>query len=131
MILSPKKNVVNMNELEEGSSLSLQFDKRGGLLPVVVQDVNTLEILMLGYANQEAFQKTLDVGMATFYSTSRQKLWTKGETSGDYLKMANIKVDCDQDAIVYQVIPQGKGACHTGRASCFYRQLENGELTKD
>lgn len=130
MILSPKKNVVNMNELEEGSALSLQFDKRGGLLPVVVQDVNTLEILMLGYANQEAFQKTLDVGMATFYSTSRQKLWTKGETSGDYLKMANIKVDCDQDAIVYQVIPQGKGTCHTGRVSCFYRSMEDGKLTK-
>ncbi|MEM8901190.1 MAG: phosphoribosyl-AMP cyclohydrolase [Bacteroidota bacterium] len=120
-----------MNELEEGSSLSLQFDKRGGLLPVVVQDVNSLEILMLGYANREAFQRTLDLGMATFYSTSRQKLWTKGETSGDYLKMANIKVDCDQDAIVYQVIPQGKGACHTGRVSCFYRSMDNGELTKD
>lgn len=119
-----------MNELEEGSALRLQFDKRGGLLPVVVQDVNTLQVLMLGYANQEAFQKTLDSGMATFYSTSRQKLWTKGETSGDYLKVASIKVDCDQDAIIYQVVPQGEGACHTGRVSCFYRQLQNGELTK-
>ncbi|MEM9936167.1 MAG: phosphoribosyl-AMP cyclohydrolase [Bacteroidota bacterium] len=106
-----------MNELEEGSALRLQFDKRGGLLPVVVQDVNTLQILMLGYADQEAFQKTLDSGMATFYSTSRQKLWTKGETSGDYLKVASIKVDCDQDAIIYQVVPQGEGACHTGRVA--------------
>ncbi|MDH5509339.1 MAG: phosphoribosyl-AMP cyclohydrolase [Nitrospinota bacterium] len=126
-------------EIEEGSALNINFEKRGGLIPGVAQDVKDGTILMLGYVNQEAFEETLKVGMATFWSTSRDELWTKGKTSGDYLKLVNILVDCDQDAIVYQVAPQGSGACHTkdpasgsARRTCFYRSvnLETRELEK-
>ncbi|OJJ22452.1 phosphoribosyl-AMP cyclohydrolase [marine bacterium AO1-C] len=115
--------------LEEGQAFTPQFDKRGGLLPVVVQELSTGAILMLGYANQEALDETLQSGMATFWSTSRKELWTKGKTSGDYLKIENILVDCDQDALVYQVSMLGSGACHTkdsnneARKSCFYREV--------
>ena len=115
--------------LEEGFEFTPQFEKRGGLLPVVVQETNTGDILMLGYANRAALDETLQSGMATFWSTSRQELWTKGKTSGDYLKIENILVDCDQDALVYQVVMLGSGACHTkdannqARKSCFYRTV--------
>lgn len=115
--------------LEEGKAINLQFDKRGGLLPVVVQNFSNGEILMLGYSNQEAFNVSLDKKLATFWSTSRQQLWTKGETSGDYLEIKEVLVDCDQDAIIYKVEMKGSGACHTynkdhkHRKSCFYRKL--------
>ena len=127
-------------ELEEGSALSINFDKRGGLIPAVAQDSRDGSILMLGYANRQAFEETLRLGMATFWSTSRNELWTKGATSGDFLKLVKILVDCDQDAIVYVVEPQGSGACHTkdpatgaARKSCFYRQvnLKTGKLEPD
>ena len=84
---------------------------------------------MIGSANKEAFDKTLELGLATFYSTSRNELWTKGLTSGDFLKITDILVDCDQDALIYQVIRKGSGACHTknkkgiARRSCFYRKI--------
>jgi phosphoribosyl-AMP cyclohydrolase len=117
--------------LEEGSELQIDFAKRGGLVPAVAQDVRDGRILMLGYVNQEAFAATLDKGLATFWSTSRNELWTKGETSGDYLKIVEILTDCDQDALVYRVKPQGGGACHTkdphsgmARQSCFYRRVD-------
>jgi len=119
--------------LEEGLTFTPQFDKRGGLLPVVVQELSTGAILMLGYANQAALDETLQSGMATFWSTSRKELWTKGKTSGDYLKIENILVDCDQDALVYQVSMLGSGACHTkdanneARKSCFYRAVDSSD----
>ena len=116
--------------LEEGTKLLLDFEKRGGLVPAVVQNVADGRILMLAYVNPEALKITLEKGMATFWSTSRNELWTKGETSGDFLKIVEILTDCDQDALVYRVEPQGGGACHTKdpetgktRASCFYRKL--------
>jgi len=117
-------------DIEEGSVLNINFAKRGGLAPVIAQDVRNGRVLMLAYLNQEALDETLRSGMATFWSTSRNELWTKGATSGDYLKIVDIYVDCDQDAVVYRVEPQGKGACHTkdpstgtSRESCFYRKL--------
>lgn len=119
-----------MNPLEEGSTPTLAWAKRGGLLPVVVQDADTGQVLMLGYANEEALAHTQETRLATFYSTSRQQLWTKGETSGDALAIEEILVDCDQDALLYRVTPQGDGACHTQnasghtRSSCFYRRLD-------
>ncbi len=106
-----------------------QFEKRQGLLPVVVQDIDTMQVLMLGYANAQALEETLRLGKATFWSTSRQELWTKGKTSGDYLEIVEILTDCDQDALVYQVKVLGKGVCHTKnqvgdtRKACFYRKL--------
>lgn len=86
------------NELEENLDLDLQFSKRDGLLPVAVQETKTGQLLMLASVNKEALSKTLNTKMATFWSTSRKKLWTKGETSGDLLRVDNILVDCDQDA---------------------------------
>ena len=120
----------SINLLEEGLDLTLQFEKRNGLLPVIVQEFNSGQILMLGYANQEAFDKTIATKKATFWSTSRKSLWTKGETSGNFLKIEKILVDCDQDAIVYQVKLVGGGVCHTfnqkgeNRKACFYRSYE-------
>ena len=117
--------------IEETKTLQLQFDKRGGLLPVIVQDVRSKAILMLGYANKKAIEKSCTSGYATFWSTSRKSLWTKGETSGDRLKIEEIRVDCDQDAILYLVHMEGNGACHTqnsegiARFSCFYRKIED------
>jgi len=122
--------VVDKTVLEEGNDLCIAFSKRGGFVPAVVQDVTDGRILMLAYVNQQALQTTLEKGMATFWSTSRNELWTKGETSGDYLKIIDIYTDCDQDALVYRVQPQGGGACHTrdpasgrARSSCFYRKI--------
>ncbi|WP_299462907.1 phosphoribosyl-AMP cyclohydrolase [uncultured Microscilla sp.] len=115
--------------LEEGQDFTPQFEKRGGLLPVIVQEQNSGNVLMLGYANEAALQETLETGYATFWSTSRNELWTKGKTSGDYLKITHILTDCDQDALVYQVTMVGAGACHTkdednqARTSCFYRKV--------
>jgi len=117
--------------LEEGSTLSIDFEKRGGLIPAVVQHAGDGRVLMLAYVNQAALDKTLASGMATFWSTSRSELWTKGETSGDFLAIVEILVDCDQDALVYRVEPKGSGACHTKnpqtgrtRSSCFYRSID-------
>lgn len=116
--------------LEEGTGLNLQFDKSDGLLPVVVQEQKSGEILMLGYTNEEAFEHTRKHNLATFWSRSRQELWVKGETSGNRLHVREIRVDCDQDALVYIVKLEGKGACHTKnkksefRKSCFYRKVD-------
>ena len=123
----------SINQLEEGITLMPQFSKRGGILPVVVQETSTGQILMLASINEEAFQKTLETKLATFWSTSRDKLWTKGESSGDLLRINNILIDCDQDAIVYQVTLLGNGVCHTfdvngnHRKACFYRELNIGQ----
>lgn len=117
-------------ELEEGKNISLEFDKRNGLLPVVVQEHASGLILMLGYTNKQAFDATIETKLATFWSTSRQTIWTKGETSGDYLRIIKILIDCDQDALIYQVESLGKGACHTkntrnvARQTCFYRRID-------
>jgi phosphoribosyl-AMP cyclohydrolase len=123
--------------LEEGSELSIDFEKRGSMVPAIVQHAGDGRVLMLAYVNKAALDKTLECGMATFWSTSRGELWTKGETSGDYLAITEILVDCDQDALVYRVEPKGAGACHTrdpqtgrARSSCFYRNIDlaNGTL---
>ena len=120
-------------ELEEGLILNPQFTKRGGLLPVAVQETSTGQILMLASVNEEALKKTLETKLATFWSTSRNKLWTKGETSGDLLSVDKILIDCDQDALVYQVTLLGQGVCHTydnkgdHRKACFYRELNTNQ----
>ncbi|WMJ72617.1 phosphoribosyl-AMP cyclohydrolase [Cytophagaceae bacterium ABcell3] len=117
------------NVLEEGTSLNLQFEKRGGLLPVVVQETTTGQILMVASVNKEAFDFTYKNNLAAFYSTSRKCLWIKGASAGNLLKVDNILVDCDQDALVYQVTIIAGGACHTikengeNRKTCFYRKL--------
>ncbi len=130
---------MSKEDIEEGLSLVVNFAKRGGLVPTMVQEDETGENLMLAYVNKEALDETIRSGMATFWSTSRNCLWKKGETSGDYLKIIDILTDCDQDALVYKVKLMGKGACHTtdkttgaSRKSCFYRKLDKtgSSLTK-
>ena len=96
----------------------LDFDKMGGLVPAIVQDDLTGRVLMLGYMNRDAYQKTLDTGLVTFFSRSRQQLWTKGETSGNLLHLKSIAVDCDGDALLVKAHPDGP-VCHTGTDTCW------------
>lgn len=116
-------------KIEESKTLDLHFEKRGGLLPVIVQHAESREVLMLGYTNKEAFEYTLKHKIAAFWSTSREELWVKGKTSGNVLHMKEIRVDCDQDALLYIADLDGSGVCHTKnkegkfRTSCFYRSL--------
>jgi phosphoribosyl-ATP pyrophosphohydrolase/phosphoribosyl-AMP cyclohydrolase len=97
---------------------ALAWDKQGGLLPAIVQDADTLRVLMLGYMDREALQATLDSGKVTFFSRSKQRLWMKGETSGDVLDLVHIETDCDADTLLVQARPHGP-TCHLQRASCF------------
>ncbi|MGD0500109.1 MAG: phosphoribosyl-AMP cyclohydrolase [Bryobacteraceae bacterium] len=107
--------------------MTLDFEKAGGLVPVVVQDHANSRVLMLGYMNEEAFRKTVDTGFVTFYSRSRGKLWLKGETSGHRLVVKEISTDCDGDAVLIHAEALGPGVCHEGYRSCFFRRLEKGE----
>ena len=106
--------------------MDLDFSKLGGLITAVIQDHETGRVLMVGFMNEEAFQKTVDTGFATFYSRSRNKLWLKGETSGHRLVVKEIATDCDRDALLVRVEAIGPGVCHEGYESCFFRTLEDG-----
>jgi len=102
-----------------------QFDKPGHLIAAIVQDARTDRVLMLGYMNREAFEKTLATGRVTFFSRSRQKLWTKGESSGHYLALKSIATDCDGDALLVRAELLGPGVCHEGYESCFFRTWQD------
>ncbi len=103
----------------------MDFSKLDGLVPAVVQDDQTGEVLMVGFMNEQALRKTRETGFATFFSRSRGKLWTKGETSGNRLEVRRILVDCDDDTVLLRVRALGDGvACHTGERSCFFRELD-------
>lgn len=104
----------------------VKFDSNG-LVPAIVQDIETGEVLMVAYMNEEALRKTVEDKLACFYSRSRQKLWVKGETSGNFLKVREIRIDCDGDAILLKV-EAPPAVCHTGYRSCFYRALKGDEL---
>ncbi len=99
------------------------FAKRGGFVPIVVQDNASKDVLMLAYTDKECFLETIETGEAVYYSTSRNKRWKKGETSGAIQKVRHILIDCDGDALVYRVDQAGTGACHTGAWSCFFRTI--------
>jgi len=103
-----------------GERIQVQFDQRG-LVPAVVQDANTGEVLMVAWMNEEALERTCETGQAHFWSRSRQELWHKGATSGNFMNIREIWVDCDADTVLLRVDPAGP-ACHTGRQSCFYRR---------
>ena len=109
-------------------TIQLDFNKTGGLVPAIVQDYETGEILMLAYMNQDAFNATLSTGKATFYSRSRQTLWVKGETSGNLQLVKEVRIDCDDDTVLLKVEQLGGAACHTGHRSCFYKKVENGTI---
>jgi len=124
-------------ELEEGKQLQLDFTKLAkaaacgqDILPVVAQDADSKEVLILGYANALALAEAQKRGVAVFWSTSRNELWIKGLTSGDVLKLVEIRVNCEQNSLLYLVRPQGKGACHTKdqqgntRSGCYYRKIQ-------
>jgi phosphoribosyl-AMP cyclohydrolase len=100
----------------------IKWDEKG-LIPAIVQDANTKQVLMLAYMNAESLRKTLEIGETVFWSRSRQELWHKGETSGNVQPVSEIRVDCDADTLLILVNPAGP-ACHTGAVSCFFRQLE-------
>jgi len=107
--------------------MQIDFDKMQGLVPAVIQDADTAELLMLGFMNREALEATLRTGFATFYSRTRQKLWTKGETSGNRLEVVAAWTDCDSDTILLRVRVLGSGkVCHTGSRSCFTQELPVG-----
>ena len=108
----------------------IDFNKNNGLVPVVVQDVDTNEVLMLAYMNEEALKKTLDTGFAHYFSRSRNKLWKKGESSGNTQEVKDIFVDCDNDTVLLKVKQTGP-ACHTGRRSCFFTNLKTQQITMD
>jgi phosphoribosyl-ATP pyrophosphohydrolase/phosphoribosyl-AMP cyclohydrolase len=101
----------------------LDFKKTNGLIPCVVQDSTTLKVIMLGYMNEEALQKTLTEKKLTFFSRTKQRLWTKGETSGNYLFLHEVAIDCDQDTLLFKVNPKGP-SCHTGADTCFNEKNE-------
>ncbi len=101
----------------------MQFKFQDGLIPAVIQDRKSGKVLMLGYMNDAAYEQTLSSGFVTFFSRSRQKLWTKGETSGHRLLVKEIRVDCDSDALLIQADLAGPGCCHLGYKSCFFRKL--------
>ena len=108
--------------------MDLDFSKLDGLLPAVIQDASTGEVLMLGFMNAEAYEATRASGEVTFYSRSRNKLWRKGEQSGHVLKVRDIRVDCDVDTLLIRVEALGPGVCHEGYRSCFFRRIiANGE----
>lgn len=111
-----------MNALDETETLSPNFDK-DGLIAAIAQDVQSKEILMLAWMNREAFDKTLETGEAHYWSRSRGELWHKGAASGAIQTVHNIRIDCDQDAVILGITQKGGGACHTGRRSCFYRRV--------
>ena len=109
----------------------MDFSKLQGLIPAVIQDADSGEVLMVGFMNEEALAKTRDTGFATFFSRTRNKLWMKGETSGNRLQVTRLLVDCDDDSLVVQVKRLGDGnVCHTGERTCFYRELPATEVTK-
>jgi phosphoribosyl-AMP cyclohydrolase len=131
----------DMKDLEEGSELRLDFSKLQKVagsgrpvLPVVVQDADSREVLVVAYANRAALEHSLQTGVAAFWSTSRDELWIKGATSGDKLKLIDVRVNCEQNSLLYLVRMVGGGVCHTKdaeghtRKTCYYRSLRDGKL---
>lgn len=107
--------------------MDIDFEKSGGLVPAIIQDADTKTVLMLGYMNKEAYEKTVATGLVTFYSRSRKCLWTKGETSNNYLHLVDIKVDCDNDTLLVKVHPDGP-TCHKGTDTCWGEENEKSPL---
>jgi phosphoribosyl-AMP cyclohydrolase len=109
---------------KQNTNPKIDFDKMQGLLPAIVQDAASAEVLMLGFMNREAFEQTLRAGYVTFFSRTRNQLWTKGETSGNRLEVVSASTDCDRDTILLQVRVRGEGVvCHNGTRSCFTENL--------
>jgi len=125
-----------MNQLEEGTELQLDFEKLQkaveacpGIIPVAVQNVDTSEVILIAYTNREAFEAAIESGTAVFWSTSRNELWEKGKTSGETFELVEVRVNCEQNSLLYKVRPRRGGICHTQNwrgdpRNCFYRKLD-------
>lgn len=135
------KEKFDPKRLEEGHELLLDFNKlkkvaqsREAVVAVAVQDIGSKDVLLVAYANEAALKYTLTHGIAAFWSTSREELWVKGATSGDTLEIIEVRVNCEQNSLLYRVRPLGQGVCHTEgsngktRKSCYYRRINNGQL---
>jgi len=107
--------------------MKLNYEKLGGILPAVIQNAETGRVLMVGFMNEEAFRQTVESGRVVFYSRTRRRLWTKGETSGHFLTVRDISADCDEDSLLIKVDPVGPGVCHEGYESCFHWQLRGAD----
>ncbi len=129
-----------MNRLEEGDALTLDYAKVPSIgkavVPVVLQDADSGQVLFVAWANEEAVRETLKTRIAVLWSTSRDELWRKGDTSGDVLDLVDVRVNCEQSSLLYRVRPRNRGACHTRdaegrtRETCYYRRLDDGEKLK-
>jgi phosphoribosyl-AMP cyclohydrolase len=108
--------------------VKIDFNKTGGLIPAIVQDYQSGEVLMMAYMNQDAWDATLSTGKATYFSRSRNALWVKGEISGNMQIVKEIRIDCDGDTILLKIEQLGGAACHTGHRSCFHKKVENGSI---
>ncbi|NBC30838.1 MAG: phosphoribosyl-AMP cyclohydrolase [Spirochaetes bacterium] len=122
---------VPRNGDEQAAAMDIDFEKLGGVVTAVVQEADTGEVLMVAYMDREALAATLETGYAHYYSRSRKRLWKKGEESGNVQELRELRVDCDQDAVLLKVRQHGAGACHTGNPTCFYRRYRKGELIYD
>lgn len=110
--------------------MQIDFDKSGGLVPAIIQDEASGDVLMLGFMNEASYQETRRTGEVVFFSRSRNKLWKKGESSGHILKVRDVLIDCDADALLVRVNPVGPGVCHEGYRSCFFRSLDENGLSR-
>jgi len=110
--------------------VQIDFDKSGGLVPAIIQDEASGDVLMLGFMNEASYQETRRTGEVVFFSRSRNKLWKKGESSGHILKVRDVRIDCDADALLVRVNPVGPGVCHEGYRSCFFRSLDENGLSR-
>ena len=110
--------------------MQIDFDKSGGLVPAIIQDEASGDVLMLGFMNEASYEETRRTGEVVFFSRSRNKLWKKGESSGHVLKVHDVRIDCDADALLVRVNPIGPGVCHEGYRSCFFRSLDENGLSR-
>jgi len=111
-------------------NVQIDFDKSGGLVPAIIQDEASGDVLMLGFMNEASYEETRRTGEVVFFSRSRNKLWKKGESSGHVLKVHDVRIDCDADALLVRVNPIGPGVCHEGYRSCFFRSLDENGLSR-
>jgi phosphoribosyl-AMP cyclohydrolase len=117
-------------DCEQGVNVQIDFDKSGGLIPAIIQDEASGDVLMLGFMNEASYRETRRTGEVVFFSRSRNKLWKKGESSGHVLKVRDVRIDCDADALLVRVSPVGPGVCHEGYRSCFFRSLDENGLSQ-
>ncbi len=122
------KNHKKIRGQDKNSMVNLDFKKTKGLIPAIVQEYKTGEVLMLAYISKESWEATLTTGKATFFSRSRQELWVKGKTSGNVQIVKEIRIDCDNDTVLLKVDQIGGAACHTGHRTCFHKIIENGNV---